>query len=192
MVPSMNRRKFLIRSMAASASASVLSKPLLASAVDAAAAPRVTLLVVDTDRISIPIDDRIYGHFLEHINHSVVDGLFAEQIRGCGFEGEDFKSYWEPFSDGGRVEIAEVEFQNGKKSVRLHAEDGRAGIRQGRLFVDARQEYDGSLWIKREQGSPQMMLRVVSSKGDPIASVPLALTGSDWQEVRYSFTSPVR
>jgi hypothetical protein len=38
---------------------------------------------------------RIYGHFLEHINHSVVDGLFAEQIRGCGFEGEDFKTYWQ-------------------------------------------------------------------------------------------------
>ena len=65
------------------------------------------------------IDERIYGQFLEHINHSVEDGLFAEQIRGAGFEGEDFKTYWEPFSDRGRVEIAEVDFQNGKKSVRL-------------------------------------------------------------------------
>ena len=24
------------------------------------------------------IDQRIYGHFLEHINHSVEDGLFVE------------------------------------------------------------------------------------------------------------------
>jgi len=95
------------------------------------------------------IDKRIDGHFLEHINHSVEDGLFAEQIRGCGFEGEDFKTYWESFSDRGRVEIADVEFKNGKKSVRLHVEGGRAGIRQGRLYVDAGQKYDGSLWVGR-------------------------------------------
>ena len=122
----------------------------------------------------------------------MVDGLFAEQIRGCGFEGEDFKTYWESFSDRGSVECVDVEFQNGKKSVRLHVEGGRAGIRQGRIFVDAGHDYDGSLWVKREAGSPQLTLRVVSSKGDPIASVPLAVTGSGWQEVHYSFSSPVR
>ena len=76
--------------------------------------------------------------------------------------------------------------------MRLHVEGGRAGIRQGRVYVDAGVKYDGSLWVKREEGSPQLTLRVRSSQGDPIASVPLALTGSDWQEVPYSFTSPVR
>ena len=71
----MNRRRFLLSSIAAGAVA--------------AAAPegRVTVLLVDTDRVSTPIDERIYGQFLEHINHSVEDGLFAEQIRGAGFEG---------------------------------------------------------------------------------------------------------
>ena len=75
--------------------------------------PKVAVLLVDTDRVATPIDERIYGQFLEHINHSVEDGLFAEQIRGAGFEGEDFKTYWESFSDRGEVEIANVEFQNG-------------------------------------------------------------------------------
>jgi alpha-L-arabinofuranosidase len=122
----------------------------------------------------------------------VVDGLFAEQIRGCGFEGEDFKTYWEPFADRGSVEIADVEFNNGKKSVRLQVHGGRAGIRQGRLYLDAGYEYDGSLWVRPEDGSPQLTLRVVSSKGGRIASAPLALIGSDWQEVRYSFSTAVR
>jgi alpha-N-arabinofuranosidase len=36
------------------------------------------------------------------------------------------------------------------------------------------------------------MLRVVSSQGKPIASAPLALNGSEWQEIRFSFTSAVR
>src|SRR4051794_5615236 len=143
MVPSMNRRKFLIRSMAASASASVLSKPLLASAVDAAAAPRVTLLVVDTDRISIPIDDRIYGQFLEHINHSVVDGLFAEQIRGAGFEGEDFETYWTSFGPPGAVRIVEVSFERGAKSVRLTGGRQHARLQQGPRFPEAGRTFGG-------------------------------------------------
>jgi alpha-L-arabinofuranosidase len=183
-----------MRSMAASAVplSVVVSSPRLSRAAPAAGEPGVAVLLVDTERVMASIDERIYGHFLEHINHSVVDGLFAEQIQGCGFEGEDFATYWQSFSDRGRVERADVEFQNGKKSVRLQVEGGRAGIRQGRLFVAAGYKYDGSLWVNREEGSPQLTLRVIGSKGDPIASVPLALTGSGWQEVAYSFTSPVR
>ena len=111
-----------------------MSSPLDFERRSGAGGPRVAVLLVDTDRVTASIDERIYGQFLEHINHSVEDGLFAEQIRGCGFEGEDFKTYWESFSDRGSVEIADVEFQNGKKSVRLHVEGGRAGIRQGRLY----------------------------------------------------------
>src|SRR5512143_281833 len=193
----MNRRTFLLTPLAAAAAATsqqsgVESGREAPRAATATGAPGVAILLVDTDRAIAPIDRRIYGHFLEHINHSVEDGLFAEQIQGCGFEGKDFDTYWKPFSDRGRVEIADVEFQNGKKSVRLHVEGGRAGIRQGRLYVAAGYEYDGSLWVRREEGSPQLTLRVVSSKGDPLASVPLALAGSGWQEVRYSFSSSVR
>jgi alpha-N-arabinofuranosidase len=191
----MNRRTFLVGPLAAGAAGHlsvILSGAQIAQAAPAAESSGVAVLLVDTESVSAPVDERIYGHFLEHINHSVVDGLFAEQIRGCGFEGEDFKTYWEQFSDRGRVEIANLEFRNGKKSVRLQVQGGRAGIRQGRLFIDAGHEYDGSLWLRREEGSPQLSLRVVTSKGAPIASVPLVLNGSDWQEVPYSFTSAVR
>ena len=139
----MNRRTFLLTPAAAAAAAAAPRQSGVESGREAsraaapAGAPGVAVLLVDTDRVIAPIDKRIYGHFLEHINHSVEDGLFAEQIQGCGFEGEDFETYWKPFSDRGSVELADVEFQNGKKSVRLHVEGGRAGIRQGRIFVDA-------------------------------------------------------
>jgi alpha-N-arabinofuranosidase len=69
---------------------------------------------------------------------------------------------------------------------------GRAGIRQDRIFVEAGREYDGSLLIKDEAGSPRLALRVVSSSGQLIASVPLTYAGSNWQKVRYSFSSHVR
>lgn len=189
----MNRRSFLIGSLMASAARrQVESSSHVPSAAPAAGAPEIAVLLVDTDSAAASIDKRIYGHFLEHINHSVEDGLFGEQIRGCGFEGDDFKTYWEPSADRGSVEIAELEFNNGKKSVRLHIQGGRAGIRQGRVFVDAGREYNGSLWAKRENGSLQLTLRVVGARGKPIASLPLAVTGSDWQEIPFSFTSAVR
>src|SRR5947209_4926374 len=153
----MNRRKFLMSSMAATALGplSAMSSPLLLNAApgtDEAAAQgesRAAVLAIDTDRITSPIDERIYGQFLEHINHSVEDGLFAEQIRGAGFEGDDFTTYWQPFSDRGTVSIAAVDFQNGRKSVRLDVSGGRAGIRQGRIYMEAGRKYDGSLWAQR-------------------------------------------
>jgi alpha-N-arabinofuranosidase len=190
----MNRRDFLLSSISAAGAGiplPVLSSTTAGASPDASDA-RVAVLVVDTDRVTTPIDERIYGQFLEHINHSVEDGLFAEQIRGAGFEGEDFKTYWEPFSNGGKVEVVNVDFQNGSKSVRLRVEGGRAGIRQGRIFVDAGLKYDGTLWVKREEGSPQLTLQVQNSRGGAIASVPLTVAGSGWQEVPYSFTSQVR
>src|ERR1700754_4219727 len=65
----------------------------------------ITVLLVDTDRTTRAINRGIYGQFLEHINHSVEDGLFAEQIRGAGFEGKDFEAFWTPTSDGGQVKL---------------------------------------------------------------------------------------
>ena len=196
----MNRRTFLLTPVAAAAvtprQSGVESARAAPRAAPRAAAPAdtpgVAILLVDTDRAIAPIDRRIYGHFLEHINHSVEDGLFAEQVQGGGFEGEDFATYWKPFADRGRVELAEVDFKNGTKSVRLRAEGGRAGIRQGRIFVDAGREYDGSIWIKREAGALRVTLRVATAQGAQISAVPLAVTGSGWQEVPYRFTSPVR
>src|ERR1044071_8171158 len=119
----MNRRSFLTTSLAASAagplSLTVANPRTVIAAPQAAADPGVSILVVDTDRVTAPVDERIYGHFLEHINHSVEDGLFAEQIQGWGFEGEDFKTFWESFADRGKVGIEEIVFQGSTKSVRL-------------------------------------------------------------------------
>lgn len=187
----MNRRKFLSRSIAAAAISGV-PRYLRGQEAVSGAAPQVTVMLVDTDRATTPVDKRIYGQFLEHIDHSVEDGLFAEQIRGAGFEGDDFKTYWESSADRGEVELVNLEFQNGSKSVRLRVSGGRAAIRQSRVFLDAGIKYEGSLWLKPEEGSPDLQFVAESSEGKPIASVPLAYKGSDWQEVPFAFTSAIR
>lgn len=193
----MNRRRFLTTSLAAGAagplSLTVANPGTAIAAPPAPAEPGVAVLLVDTGRVTAPVDERIYGHFLEHINHSVEDGLFAEQIQGWGFEGDDFKSFWESFASRGKVTIEETVFQGSTKSVRLQVDGGHAGIRQSRIFVDAGHAYDGSLWVKRDSGSPQLTFRVIGSQGREIASIPLTLADSaGWQEVRYAFHSSVR
>ena len=156
---------------------------------------RVAVLLVDTDHATGEIQKSIYGQFLEHINHSVVDGLYAEQIQGQGFEGSDFAKYWKTFADRGTVQLAEVTFENGVKSVRIEVNKGTAGIRQGRIYVQAGFQYNGSVWLKPERGKAKVTLRLTGSDGKLIAEAPLAtsgpVSGPAWQEVHYEFTSAV-
>jgi alpha-N-arabinofuranosidase len=147
----------------------------------------VAILQVDTDRKMGQIDPKIYGQFLEHINHSVEDGLFAEQIRGGGFEGRDFETYWTVFGPPAAVSLVETPFERGTRSVRIAAGDQRSGISQGRVFVESGQSYDGSAWIKVEAGAPRVSLRVRGADGGVLADLPLPAHGSTWQEIPFAF-----
>jgi len=121
---------------------------LLTGATSARADSGVAVLLIDTDRVAGTIDERIYGQFLEHINHSVVDGLYAEQVRGQGFEGKDFADYWQPAGDPSAASLVEEKLEQGTRCVRLALNGGTGGIRQDRFYVEARQKYDGSVWLK--------------------------------------------
>jgi alpha-N-arabinofuranosidase len=149
----------------------------------------VAILQVDTDRRLGTIDRNIYGQFLEHINHSVEDGLFAEQIRGAGFEGTDFETYWTAFGPAAAVRVVDTAFERGTKSVRIAAAGQPSGIRQRRVFLESGRSYDGSLWIKIEAGSPRLSLRALAADGGVLAERPLPARGAAWAEVPFAFTS---
>jgi alpha-N-arabinofuranosidase len=150
----------------------------------------VAVLLVDTDHGMGTVHEDVYGHFLEHINHSVVDGLFAEQIRGQGFEANDFATYWTPLAENGSTSIIDVKFANGEKSLRLETRGGMAGVAQGRIYLQEGKTYNGSAWIKPEQGTAQVRLVWKDSGGSVLAEAPLATSGSEWQEVKFSFACP--
>jgi alpha-N-arabinofuranosidase len=153
----------------------------------AQSASGVAVLQVDTDRRLGMIDRKIYGQFLEHINHSVEDGLFAEQIRGAGFEGRDFETYWTPFGPPDAVRVIEAPFEGGTKSVQITAAGQLSGIRQRRVFLESGRSYDGSIWIQIEAGAPRLSLRVLAGDGSVLADLPLHARESAWQEVPFSF-----
>ena len=149
----------------------------------------VAVMLVDTDRVTGSIDERLYGHFLEHINHSVVDGLYAEQVRGQGFEGSDFEQFWEPLGEAGAVTLAPVSFQQGEHSVHLAPQGKTAGLRQGRVSILAGQSYDGSLWL-RPQGEVSVSVRVVGAGGGQIARRVVHPQGEGWSEVPFTSSFP--
>jgi alpha-N-arabinofuranosidase len=162
---------------------------LTASAATSAGDSGVAVLLIDTDRIAGTIDERIYGQFLEHINHSVVDGLYAEQVRGQGFEGNDFAEYWRAAGDQSAASLVEEKFEQGTRSVRLSVNGGTGGIRQDRFYIEAGQKYDGSVWLKPEQGSLALRLSLLGSSGRELATRPLETKGTGWQSVRFEFES---
>ena len=151
--------------------------------------PGVTILNIDADRPIGKISEGVYGHFLEHINHSVVDGLYAEQVRGCGFEGKDFATFWKPYDDGGSATAVETDTRNGNRCLRLMADKGSAGIRQERFYLEAGQSYNGSVWVKNVEGSLRLTMRLRDSTGKLLKEIPLRARGREWEEVPYSFVS---
>jgi alpha-L-arabinofuranosidase len=165
------------------------SSPVSANKEETADSSGVAILLVDTDHPLSFIDKNIYGHFLEHINHSVVDGLYAEQVRGQGFEGKDFETYWKTLEKSGKAELAEIPFQKGKKSIRLIPANGTAGISQKRLYIKKDVIYTGSLWIKPESGNPEITIRITDANDKEYIKELLSYSGNEWQEKSFEFST---
>ncbi len=110
-------------------------------------APGVAVLLVDTDRVMGNVEEGVYGQFLEHINHSV-EGLFAEQIQGRGYEGEDFQTHWNPFATNGSAEHCDnVVPKRRAKSAAAGRQRDRGG-QTGRIYLQQGYDYNGSVWLK--------------------------------------------
>src|SRR5688572_18589705 len=150
----------------------------------------VAVLLVDADHPLSTIDENVYGQFLEHINHSIENGLFAEQVQGQGFEGKDFETHWKAIEKNGKVSLADTIFKKGERSIRLApVNNGTAGISQTRFYFQKDSLYNGSIWLKPEAGTPQLVFRIVDAGNNEIAKSSLNYTNADWQEVPFEFTS---
>ena len=151
--------------------------------------PGVAVLLVDIDHPVSRIDKNIYGHFLEHINHSVEDGLYAEQVQGQGFEGKDWETYWKALTKSGKVELVNTAFEKGLKSIRLAPANGTAAIQQQRIYVQKSVRYNGSVWVKHEAGNPQLSLRIRDAGNTEIATASLPYSNTGWHEIPFAFTA---
>ncbi|HOY12702.1 MAG TPA: carbohydrate binding domain-containing protein [Saprospiraceae bacterium] len=150
----------------------------------------VAVLLVDTDRKMGNIDENLYGHFLEHINHSVVDGLYAEKVRGQGFEGKDFETFWKVSGKSGLINLIETPFKNGLKSVQFK-DKAKATLIQDRIYLKQDQVYNGSFWVNVATSKATIFLRFKDKQNQIVSEIKKEVKKGDWQEVTYDFTSKV-
>ena len=154
-----------------------------------AADPGVAVLFVDTDRVLGTIDEDIYGQFLEHINHSVDDGLFAEQVRGQGFEGTDFTTYWDALGNERRCRPGSGRVFERREEPATRGRGAAGGIQQGRVYLEAGHDLRRLHLAQARRGSGTSVRLCVSlADGEPVVTTRrLTTSGTEWQEVDFCF-----
>jgi alpha-L-arabinofuranosidase len=119
-------------------------------------------LALDPDKVVNRVDERIYGHFLEHIYHSVNGGLWGEVVWNRSFEqwpgpkrkgaGKGTKtpaaaSHWSFYGEGQGSRSLEDPL-NSKTAQVITSTAAEAGVAQAHFCVRAGETYFGSLWAR--------------------------------------------
>lgn len=148
------------------------------------------VLLIDMDRKMGAVNENLYGQFLEHINHSVVDGLYAEKVRGQGFEDKDFETYWKVTGTEKQISVSTLPFKTGKISLQFN-DKAKASLSQNRIYLKKGQKYNGSFWAKTLSNKATLYLRVRDPKTGLVAEIKQEMRKGDWKEYGYDFTSQV-
>jgi alpha-N-arabinofuranosidase len=120
----------------------------VAARADDPPAPPPVRLTLDTSRTVNPVDVRVYGHFLEHIYHSVNGGLWGEVVWNRSFEQRPTRGLW---SSDGQGEVVQKQL----------AEDVR------RVFGDpAWTDYELTLEARKDAGAEGFLILLRSGTGD--------------------------
>jgi alpha-N-arabinofuranosidase len=107
-------------------------------------------LALDPEKVLNRIDEKVYGHFLEHIFHSANGGLWGEMIWDRSFEGTGSATErWKPYGPG-KVEPCTENPLNGSRCLRISGQGGETGVQQAPLCIRAKESYHGSLWCRGE------------------------------------------
>lgn len=159
----------------------------------------VVRATVDAARVEGRVDVGIYGHFLEHIYHSVQGGLWGQMVLNGSLEVYNKElglRYWE--LSGGAGVIAEQPL-NGRECVRMRQDgSGEAGLRQRRvtgarkgantaiMAFEAGMRYKGSLHLR---GTGSVEVAILGEGDKPLGSATFTDPGGEWRKFEFEFTA---
>ncbi|KIH99097.1 alpha-N-arabinofuranosidase [Streptomonospora alba] len=144
---------------------------------------------IDTSATGPQISDRMYGIFLEDINHAADGGLYAELVQNRSFEYStaDNENYtpmtaWEEVAIGNAPGNAEVVNDDGRLHERnrnylhlaLPADGGEYGVVNSGystgITVAEGKKYDFSVWAKAPgNAAAPLTVRLRDAQGEPLA-----------------------
>ncbi len=145
-----------------------------------------TQFFVEPNEVVCEIDEKVYGHFLEHIYHSVNGGLWGELVWNRSLEGWSLgvPSHWTEYGTGSFSSSTAA--LNGDYCLRINNNDGtETGIEQTPFNVTP-QQYSGSIWA-RGTTSGAMIVRLLDG-ATILGEATLPSPTADWLEYPFSMT----
>jgi alpha-L-arabinofuranosidase len=147
----------------------------------------------------------LYGIFFEDLNHAADGGLYAEMVRNRSFEFDKIDNYnynhltaWEKFGDGDfeiSVENSYPLNRNNTHYLVIDIKSGTAGVRNlgfnGSMFLRGGEEYNFSLYARRETGFSENVSLVMSNAktGEKEAEASFKIKSAEWEKYELSFVT---
>ena len=140
-------------------------------------------LFIEPNEIVCEIDEKVYGHFLEHIYHSVNGGLWGELVWNRSFE--DWPDEWQTYGSASFSRTSSSPL-NDEYCLRINASgSSETGVEQDPFFITT-QQYSGSIWA-RGTAPGGMVVRLLDGS-TPLGSDTLPSPNSTWTEYPFSIT----
>jgi alpha-L-arabinofuranosidase len=146
-------------------------------------------LFIEPNEIIGLIDEKTYGHFLEHIYHSVNGGLWGELVWNRSFEqySGGIGTHWTSYGNGTFSVISTDPKLNSTYYQRIVSTGTETGIQQTPFFIENGQTYYGSLWARCNAAPASLVVRL-KNDSNTIQQKNISVTSSAWLEYPFTFT----
>ncbi|NQU85882.1 MAG: alpha-N-arabinofuranosidase [Mariniphaga sp.] len=169
-------------------------------------------IMVDTGKTGEPIEEYIYGQFIEHLGKCIYGGIWAEMLDDRKFYypviadfdpwAQDSDRFWNtgpytylngsPWEIIGEEDAVKMDTKNpfsGEQSVQVivPGDGSNAGIKQARLAVVANKKYTGSLILSGNIGVLPVTVQLLNHTGEKI-SVEITEITKEYKSYPFEFT----
>ncbi|MCJ7514692.1 MAG: hypothetical protein MUO89_01815 [Dehalococcoidia bacterium] len=148
-------------------------------------------LFIEPDEIVGQIDEKTYGHFLEHIYHSVNGGLWGELVWNRSFEqySGGVGTHWTSYGTGTFSVISTDPKLNSTYYQKIVSSGTETGIQQTPpAYINIKtQTYRGSLWARSDTQTSSLVV-ILKNGSTTIQQRPITVTSSSWAEYLFTFT----
>ncbi|MCX8053600.1 MAG: hypothetical protein N3B12_07305 [Armatimonadetes bacterium] len=146
-------------------------------------------ITIDASKIVGRIDRNIYGHFIEHLERCIHEGIWAEMLWNRKFTGgideNGVIESWSRFGEGATYARDNVEFYTSCQSQRIELAPGKeAGIIKKNASLGIKQQKYVARAVLKQKGlsSP---ITIALRQGDMVyASASIPEVSSEWKEYK--------
>jgi alpha-L-arabinofuranosidase len=146
-------------------------------------------LLIEPEKIVCEIDEKVYGHFFEHIYHSANGGLWGELVWNRSFEqySSGIGTHWTSYGNG-TFSISSTNPKNSSYCQQIVSSGTETGIQQTPFNITT-QLYRGSLWARSSTAPCGLVVRLKNgSTTIQEQAITTSSSNNVWIEYPFTFT----